>query len=80
MSNISDLLFGKKESATVFLKASEIGEKLNTPVYLVGGSVRDLLMNKINYKDIDLMVEKDSAIFSDELAKALNVKTVIAFE
>ena len=80
MSNISDLLFEKEECSTVFLKASEVGERLNTPVYLVGGSVRDLLMNKMNYKDIDLMVEKDSAKFSNELAKALGVKTVIAFE
>ena len=80
MSNISDLLFEKEECSTVFLKASEVGERLNTPVYLVGGSVRDLLMNKMDYKDIDLMVEKDSAKFSNELAKALGVKTVIAFE
>ena len=80
MSNISDLLFEKEECSTVFLKASEVGERLNTPVYLVGGSVRDLLMNKMDYKDIDLMVEKDSAEFSNELAKALGVKTVIAFE
>ena len=47
MSNISDLLFEKEECSTVFLKASEVGERLNTPVYLVGGSVRDLLMNKM---------------------------------
>ena len=80
MSNISDLLFEKKESQNVFLKASEIGEKLKIPVYLVGGSVRDLLMNKGDYKDIDLMVEKSSAEFSKELAKVLNVNTVIAFE
>jgi len=80
MSNISDLLFEKKECAKVFLKASEIGAMLEIPVYLVGGSVRDMLMNKGSYKDIDLMVEKNSAEFSNELAKALNVKTVIAFE
>ena len=46
MSNISDLLFEKKECSKIFLKASEIAEKLKTPVYLVGGSVRDLLMKK----------------------------------
>ena len=80
MSNISDLLFENKECSRIFLKASDIGEKLETPVYLVGGSVRDLLMNKGSYKDIDLMVEKDSKKFSNELAKALNVKTVIPFD
>ena len=80
MSNISDLLFENKECSRIFLSASDIGEKLETPVYLVGGSVRDLLMNKGSYKDIDLMVEKDSKKFSNELAKVLNVKTVIPFD
>ena len=80
MSNISDLLFEKKECAKVFLTASDIGKKLNIPVYLVGGSVRDLLMGKDSYKDIDLMVEKDSGTFSKELAKALKVETIVSFE
>tara|TARA_Y100001970_G_scaffold32791_1_gene40670 strand:+ start:6585 stop:8012 length:1428 start_codon:yes stop_codon:yes gene_type:complete len=80
MSNISDLLFEKKECAKVFSTASDVGKKLNIPVYLVGGSVRDLLMGKESYKDIDLMVEKDSGTFSKELAKALKVKTIIPFE
>ena len=46
MSNISDLLLEKKECSKIFLKVSEVGAKLKIPVYLVGGSVRDLLMNK----------------------------------
>ena len=80
MSNISDLLLEKKECSKIFLKASEVGEKLKTPVYLVGGSVRDLLMNKKSFKDIDLMVENDSKEFSYALAKSLKVKKVIPFD
>ena len=80
MSNISDLLLEKKECSKIFLKASEVGEKLKTPVYLVGGSVRDLLMNKKSFKDIDLMVENDSKEFSYTLAKSLKVKKVIPFD
>ena len=80
MSNISDLLLEKKEFSKIFLKVSEVGAKLKIPVYLVGGSVRDLLMNKKNFKDIDLMVEIDSKEFSYSLAKSLKVKKVIPFE
>ena len=31
MSNISDLLFENKECSRIFLSASDIGEKLETP-------------------------------------------------
>ena len=80
MSNISDLLLKDSKCAKVLKKVTTIGHKLDTSVYLVGGSVRDLLMGENSYKDIDLMVEKNSSEFSDKLAHALNVKTIIGFE
>ena len=80
MSNISELLLENKSYAKVLKEASYIGTKLKIPVYLVGGSVRDRLLGEKDCKDIDIMVEKDSAIFSNELAKRLNVKKIVKFE
>ena len=79
MSNISDLLLKDSKCAKVLKKVTTIGHKLDTSVYLVGGSVRDVLLGK-EIKDIDLMVENKSSVFSDLLAKKLNVKTVIKYE
>jgi len=80
MSNISDLLLDNPNYAKVLREASAVSSRLNIPVYLVGGSIRDKLIGKKNCKDIDLMVEKDSEKFSNELAKQLNIKKVIKFE
>ncbi len=80
MSNISELLLDNPNYAKILKKASIVSSHLNIPVYLVGGSVRDKLIGKKNCKDIDLMVEKDSEKFSNELAKQLNIKKIIKFE
>ena len=80
MSNISDLLLDNPNYAKVLREASAVSSRLNIPVYLVGGSIRDKLIGKKNCKDIDLMVEKNSEEFSNQLAKQLNVKKVIKFE
>jgi len=80
MSNISELLLDNQNYAKILKEASTVSSRLNIPVYLVGGSVRDALTGKENCKDIDLMVEKDSEKFSNELAKQLNVKKIIKFE
>jgi len=80
MSNISELLLENKKYAKVLKEASVVGSKLKIPVYLVGGSVRDKLIGQKDSKDIDIMVEKNSADFSNELAKRLNVKKIVKFE
>jgi tRNA nucleotidyltransferase (CCA-adding enzyme) len=47
--------------------ASKAGESLGAPVYLVGGSVRDLLLGRRS-PDIDLAVEGDALRFAARLA------------
>ena len=44
--------------------ASEIG----TPLYLVGGSVRDMLM-RVSVKDMDLVVEGDATLLASEVSQ-----------
>ena len=80
MSNISELLLDNPSYAKILKEASAVSSRLNIPVYLVGGSIRDKLIGKKDCKDIDLMVEKDSENFSNELAKQLNIKKIVKFE
>jgi len=79
ITNISNLIKKNKKHYKVFKYAQEISENLNTNVYLVGGYVRDILL-KNDLKDIDLMVEENAKLFSEELSKKLNVNKVIKFE
>ena len=59
-----------EEVYTVLKLSGEIAENLGYGVYLVGGSVRDLLMGEQNL-DIDLVIEGDGIAF----AQALSVHT-----
>jgi tRNA nucleotidyltransferase (CCA-adding enzyme) len=51
--------------------AAQMGHKL----YLVGGVVRDLLLERSN-TDLDLVIEGDAIDFAVELAKSLNAKVI----
>ena len=51
-------------------KAREVARELGTPLYLVGGAVRDLLLGR-PVVDVDLMVPSDAALFARRLASVL---------
>ncbi|MDD6180578.1 MAG: DHHA1 domain-containing protein [Desulfovibrionaceae bacterium] len=51
-------------------RAGALGDRLDMPVYAVGGFVRDLLMERPNL-DVDLVVEGDGIAFARALAKEL---------
>lgn len=53
--------------------AGEAADELGYGVYLVGGSVRDLLRGEENL-DIDIVVEGDGIAFAKEMGKKLNAK------
>ena len=52
---------------------AEVAEKQGQTLYLVGGMVRDLLMDRVN-KDIDLVIEKDAREFILTLAEELEAE------
>jgi len=54
--------------------AGQTAEKMGFNAYLVGGSVRDLLLGQANL-DIDLVVEGDGILFARELSGRLKAKT-----
>ena len=78
MTSIINILKNSNHS-DIFKKAGEIGCSMDTPVYLVGGYIRDVILQR-DRTDIDIMVEKDVFKFSKELAKKLNVNTTVDFE
>ena len=51
--------------------AREVADNMGVPVYLVGGMVRDLLLQRAN-EDVDLVVEGDGIAFAESLAEALD--------
>lgn len=55
--------------------SGDIARELNLSVYLVGGSVRDLLRGESNL-DIDIVVEGDGITFAKELGKKLKAKVI----
>ena len=50
--------------------AGRLGQRLNMPVYVVGGFVRDLLLDRPNH-DVDFVVEGEGVTFARALAAEL---------
>ena len=59
-----------KRVKNVLSKIGEIGDRLNFPVFMVGGFVRDLFLGIKNY-DLDIVVEGEGIKFARELGKEL---------
>jgi putative nucleotidyltransferase with HDIG domain len=62
-----------------FLKqASGLAEELNVEAYIVGGFVRDLILNKEG-KDIDFLVVGDVMNYSQTFANQLGIKDIVVY-
>jgi tRNA nucleotidyltransferase (CCA-adding enzyme) len=57
-----------KKTLSLIKKIGRIADKMKINAYLVGGFVRDIFLN-LKTKDIDIVIEGDSIIFSQELKK-----------
>ena len=57
MSNIESLLNTSELHSIIFKTAGKIAESMKIRAYVVGGYVRDKLLNKNECIDIDIMVE-----------------------
>jgi len=82
MSNITNLLDTSKTDLKIFKAASKVAEQLNYKAFIVGGYVRDRLLNKPLSKnnDIDITVDGNYLKFSQALAKEIDIKDVVPFE
>lgn len=68
--NLSDLVEEQLPAAVVdfIRRAGELAEKEQQRIYLVGGVVRDILLDRVNL-DFDLVIEGDALIFAEKLTK-----------
>jgi poly(A) polymerase len=79
MTNIKDIIVEKKIAFPILKVAGELGAKHNLKVFVVGGFVRDLFLNRRSI-EVDLMVEGDGIKFSQLLADELGVKKIVPFK
>ena len=79
MANISSLLKKDKIHRYILTVAGEVGKDLNMGSYVVGGFVRDTLLN-IQKSDIDIMVEGNAIEFAKIFSKKIGGGTVVEFE
>jgi len=65
----------EKRIVTMLRFLGAVGSELNMPTYIVGGFVRDLLLNKQNL-DLDIVVEGNANAFVETFKKYFNIKIV----
>ncbi|MEN2994166.1 MAG: CBS domain-containing protein [Thermodesulfovibrio sp.] len=75
--NVANLMreFFSEEVFEILLTIGKLAEEMGYGAYLVGGSVRDILMRRLS-PDIDIVVEGDGIAFAHELAKRIDGKVV----
>ena len=78
MANIHHLAEKQPEIYSILKKIGEVANSKEKEVYVVGGVVRDLLLDR-PLKEIDLMVIGDGIEFANILAKEMGVKKIIPF-
>ena len=80
MTLIKDIINQNKRLAKISKIVSDFSTESNIKSYLVGGCVRDLMLNpSADSIDIDIMVEGDGISFAKLLAKKMNVPKVVPF-
>ena len=79
MSNIKELISQHPDAEYVLKRAGIIASENNKQIYVVGGFVRDLFIQKTPV-ELDLMIIGDGIEFAEILAKDLKVKKIVPFE
>ena len=79
MSNIKELISEYPDAEYVLKRAGKIASENNKQIYVVGGFVRDLFIQKTPV-ELDLMIIGDGIEFAEILAKDLKVKKIVPFE
>ncbi|MEW6195664.1 MAG: CCA tRNA nucleotidyltransferase [Bacteroidota bacterium] len=69
----------KIEQFDFFIPASKLAEKLRVKIYLVGGFVRDIFLQRSKY-EMDFLIVGDGPSFAKELAGILGAKNVTTYK
>ena len=78
MANIHHLVDTQPDICSTLKQIGKIAHTNNKEVYVVGGVVRDLFLDR-PLNEIDLMVIGDGVQFAEVLAKEMGVKKVVTF-
>ena len=81
MTLIKDIINQNKRLANISKVISELSDETQINAFLVGGCVRDLMLNPVAESiDVDIMVEGDGIDFAEKLARKINVPKIVPFE
>ena len=81
MTLIKDIINQNKRLAKISKFISELSDETQINAFLVGGCVRDLMINPLAESiDIDIMVEGDGIDFAEKLARKINVPKIVPFK
>lgn len=77
--DVKQLLDGNDKYYRLIKKIGKVADEESIDAFLVGGFVRDLLLNK-DSKDIDIVVVGDGLAFADKVSEALKAFPVVKFK
>jgi len=81
MTLIKDIINQNKRLAKISKVISELSDETQINAFLVGGCVRDLMLNPLAESiDVDIMVEGDGINFAEKLARKINVPKIVPFK
>ena len=81
MTLIKDIINQNKRLSNISKIISELSKETQIEAYLVGGCVRDLMLNPTEDAiDVDIMVEGDGIAFAEMLAQKINVNKIVPFK
>ncbi len=81
MTLIKDIINQNMRLAKISKVISELSDEIQINAFLVGGCVRDLMLNPLAESiDVDIMVEGDGIDFAEKLARKINVPKIVPFK
>ena len=81
MTLIKDIINQNKRLSNISKIISDLSREIQIDAYLVGGCVRDLMLNPSKDAiDVDIMVEGDGIAFAKILAQKINVPKIVPFK
>ena len=81
MTLIKDIINQNKRLSNISKIISDLSKETQIGAYLVGGCVRDLMLNPTEDAiDVDIMIEGDGINFAEKLAQKINVPKIVPFK
>jgi len=79
MTKEKEIILKRLNTLPFILKASSLAEEMSVDLYIVGGYVRDILLNR-SRNEIDFLVVGDGTGFAQRFAESLGVENIFVFK